>query len=286
MATNNLITNANFTREEQHFFINSTEIPGVQSIEATSEINSVPLVYIGMTGISYIPVGPQQGQVSINALLISNDQFIDFTGKHGVNGYILKKQTNTGDNFGFTSGYLTSYSSTCSIGQIPQIGAQFLVVGNIGKIDSSEASSVITNFTSITGATSTLALKIADPGSMTISLSDFDTNRVQSYSLNINVPRQVNYILGDRYPNSVEINYPMQVSLDFTVDYNDYVTKSIRDFPFNDKIRNITLVHKNLEDSSTISTFAFTGMQLTSERYATDVNGSVTLTAKYQTFLN
>lgn len=188
MATNNFISNSNITREEQHFFINSTEIPGVQSIEASYELNSIPIKHIGMTGVQCIPIGPQQGVFNVNASLITDDQFIGLTGIHGVNGYVFKNITNTGENFGFTSGYLTSYASTCSIGQIPSIAAQFLVVGNIGKIESSEASSVVSNFNLIRTATSILPLKIADPGSMTISISDFNTNRVQSYTLNINVP--------------------------------------------------------------------------------------------------
>lgn len=282
--TNNLISNSNITREEQHFFINNTEIPGIQNVGMSYQTNSVPLRHIGMTGIQTIPAGPTIGQVRVNALLITNDQFVGLTGNHGINGYIFKTLTTTGDNFGFVSGYLTSYSNSCSIGQIPQIGAEFQVYGNIGKIDSTEAASVITNFNNIVNHTSVLPLKIANPNSIDISLSDLNTNRVQSYSVTVNVPRQVNYILGQRYPESVETNYPIESLVNFTVDYNDYAAKNIFSFPLNEKKQNITITLKDLETSETISQFNFSGMELVGESYSTDINGSVNLTAQYQAY--
>lgn len=281
---NNLINNSRFTREEQHFFINNIEIPGVQSAEIEYRTNSAPLNFIGMTGVSRIPTGPPQGNARVNAILITTDQFLPLTGNYGINGYIFKDLSTTGDNFGFVSGYLTSYASTCSIGQIPQIAADIQVFGNAGRIPSSEAASVVSNFNNIINHTSVLPLKIANPNSIELSLNDFNTNRVQSYSVNINVPREPNYILGQRYPESVNINYPIEFLVDFTIDYNDYIAKNSFNFPLNERNENITITLKDLETNENITNYGFSGMQLISERYAAGVDGSVKLTMQYQGF--
>jgi hypothetical protein len=283
---NNLVANSNTTREEQHFFIGSTQIPGVQTVDYSYTTNSIPLKFIGMTGnVMSIPAGPENGRVGVGTLLITNDQFIGLTGNQGVNGYIFKDITQTGNNIGFVSGYLTNYNASCAIGQIPQIGANFEVLGNIGRIPSSEASSVVSNFQSIASHVSTLPLKIANPNSIVLSLSDLTTNRTQSFDVNITVPRQANYIIGNRYPVSVSINYPIEARVRFTIDCNDYVFKTLKSFPFNEKRNDISITLKDLEIGDTILTYSFSDMELVGEEYSTDVNGSARATIEYRKFL-
>lgn len=280
-----LINNGNIYKEEQHFFVNSTEIPGVQSIEASFTQNMAAVNHIGLSGITYIPRGPQEASVSVSSLFITNDQFINLTGNTGINGFIVKGKGETASNFSFTSGYLTAYSTTCSIGQIPQINAAFNVYGNMGKLAASESATVSTQLTQISTNTSTSPLRIADPGSMSINLGEYTTNRLQSYSLNINVNRLPVYILGSRLPARVEINYPMEVNLSFTIEQNDYTPEKLRDFPFNEQTKSVTIVQKDLKDSSTIATYGFSGLKIVSENYGTNVNGATTITTSLKGYL-
>jgi len=283
---NDIIAQGRVTKENQRLFINSTEIPGVQNTQLNYQINATPLKHLGLSGIQYIPRGPQVGNVSISTLLISDDQFLQYTGNVGFNGYVVRSKSNTTNNFSFTSGYLTSYSSRCAIGQIPQIEANISVLGNIGQLSSSESAAVSTDLTNIAASNSNLLLKIADPGSINIDLGDFNTNRCISYDLNINVPRNPIYIQGQQAPIKVETNWPIEVNCNFTAEVDDYTPKTLNDFPESPKKRNITITLKDLDTAANIVNYGFSGMQLIGENYSSNNDGPVTMSLNYQGFIN
>ena len=119
------------TRESQRFFLGTGEVVGNQSVNFSYDSSFQPLQYLGAGSTKFSPAGPMVGSVSVSTLLISDDQLLQFTGNFGTNGFLLRSRTNTNENVSFVSGYLTSYTSRCSIGQIPEIGANFSVFGNI-----------------------------------------------------------------------------------------------------------------------------------------------------------
>jgi len=264
---NNFIGNGYIPPEEQLVFINTEQIPGVQSVGISYTNNATNLKHLGMSGVcNYFPNGPYNGNVDISTLLISDDQFLNFTGAAGVNGHILKTRANTTETYNFTSGYLTNYNCRCSIGEIPQINANFIVFGEMGRISNSD-STINTQLTTISGGWSTLALKIADPGSITFSVGDFTTNRVQDFNVNVIVERVPTYIIGSASPKYVDINYPIDVECSFNMENNSYSHKKLRDFPFNDTAHNMIITLKDLDTSTNIIQYGFSGMRLVSENY-------------------
>lgn len=282
-----VINNGRITRENQHFFLGNIELPGLQSVEMNYSINAKPIKHLGQNGtVNYVPAGAQVGDVSLSAYLISDDQIINYTGLNGVNGYLLQNQTNTGSNFSFTSGYLTSYVSKCAIGQIPQIDAQFKVLGNIGRINGSESQDVVNNFTYFQGNNSNLLLKVPGPGSININIDDFTTNRVNSYSLGITIDRHPFYILGQRNPNKVEINWPIQVEGKFQIEVNDYTPFTIKNYPMTLRSKNLTITISDYNTNNTISTFSFNNVKLMSEAYRMTENANAVIDITYKTFLN
>ena len=126
-------------REEQLFFVNGTQISGIQSLDANYSTNYAPLKFIGMNETQYIQRGPKTASITLNQSLIASDQFLKFTGSSGFNGYVFKSKSNTSDNFSFTSGYLTSYNSRCGIGNIPEVSIGVQVYGNIGELANTES---------------------------------------------------------------------------------------------------------------------------------------------------
>lgn len=282
MPTNNLISNYVIKREEQHFFINNTEVPGIQNLDIEYTQAVAPLKHIGCGGQYFaLPAGRFGGQASVTSLLISNDPFINLTGNSGVNGYIVKTYGNTTQNFSFVSGYMSSYTVNCSIGQVPQINASFDVFGEIGKVDSSDADRISSDFSAINAYVPNLPLKIAASNSISLNISDFSTNRVQSFNLGITCARNPVYILGNRYPARVEIEYPMQVSLDFAMDLNDYNARKASLFPLRDTKNGVSVIFNDIQNNQPILSFAFTGMTFAGEAQRSNVNNSVSVVTKY-----
>lgn len=277
--------NSNLTREAEHFYLGSNEIPGVQSIDFNYTLGFEKVKSIGKNNNIFLPTGPQQGNVSISLSSVTSDQFYPLTGNYGVNGYLIEDRSNLANNFSFTSGYLTNYSCNCSIGQIPQIAAQLQTFGNIGRISTSENNDVIRDFSNIPNSTSNLLLKIADPGSLNVSISDLNTNRLQSFNLGLSVSRLAVYSYGSLYPVAVMINYPIEVDLSLTIDKNDYVAKNIRNFPFNDRNDSISLSFNDLQTKQNILNYSFNSMKLVGEAMRVDVNGSVSTTLKYKSYI-
>ena len=284
---NDLIAAGRITKDRQIALIGSVEIPGVQSINSSYQFNSEPLRYIGMTGaVQLVPQGAKNGTFNISALMVADDNFISLTGGGGVNGFILKNRGEQSENFSFTSGYLTYYGSKCSIGQIPESNATFSVFGNIGKLPVTENNDVVTSLAIIETGNASGLLQVVDPGSISISISDFTTNRVQSYDLSINIPRKPIYILGTGNPYRVEINYPVEILASFDIEVNDYGFRKLSDFPFAPKSGNLSITFKDLHTLQTIRTYNFANMFLLSESYSAGINGPVTATIGYRAFVN
>jgi hypothetical protein len=196
---------------------------------------------------------------------------------------IIKDRLKPTDNYGFTSGYITNYSTKCSLGQIPRTEIGIVSFGDLGKIISGDSNGSSGHFINIQSNTETRRPTIPGPGSVSLSLNgDFTVNRLLSYDINIGIDRKSIYALGDRYPISVKINYPIDINANFTFDLDNYSGYSTRDFPGSPKTGNFILQIKDFDDDTVIQAFRFSGMTLIYESYATDIEGNVLVNARYR----
>lgn len=285
MALIPLYAGGRLTKGEQRFFLNSVEVPGIQSFQAQFDIGAAFFKYVGVKNIDQIPRSAQIGGFSIASLLISDDMFINFTGNTGFNGYLIKDKTDTTQNFSFASGYLTSYTSRGSLGSIPEIEMVGTVFGNAGRLTSSESTDVSAHLGAIPTSNPTGVLKIPGPGSIDISIDDFVSNRVQSYDINIAVNRNPYYTLGQRPPYSVELNYPLEVTATFVIDVFDYNDRKMFDFPLSPNIKNLGLTVKDYLTSLPMASYNFNNMFLTTDRYNASVSANSTVQLTYKTYL-
>src|SRR3990167_4196705 len=288
MALNDLGIPTRITKEEQFFFLNADQVSGVQSVDISYTNNNVPLKYIGMRGnVTGVPRGPQVGSVNITTIPIGNDYFLSLTGNTGFNGYIIRDKVDPlGDNYSFTSGYLTSYNSRASIGTIPTIDIGIDIVGNIGKLNLTENSGVSGNFINISGGNGrTYPFQIVAPGYLTVNLDDYNTNRLISYDLSINVSRNPIYVVGKKLPNEVKTNLPVEVNLGFQLEIDTYTGRNLNNFPCVKNNKNITITLQDYNTSNAFITYSFNDMELIGEDYSTSVDGQTQSTLKYRKLL-
>jgi len=263
-------------RDQQRFFIGTTEIPGVQSVRAEYTNNASLVKYLGLAKYKHIPRGPQLANISLSSLLISDDLLIGKTGEAGFNGSIVKKDGT--QSVGFTSGYLTSYSSRYSYGSLPQIDAGITVLDNLNQPQT------IGEHQAITGAASNLILKIPGPGCLTLNIDEFSTNRVVSYDISIQCARNPVYNLGSVYPAFVELITPLEITCAFQVEINDYQMKSFRRYPFNENVQNLSLTVKTFDTDEQIINYTFNDLFMIGEAYETTVNGNAGVSVQYKAF--
>lgn len=270
-------------REEQRFYLNSDEISGVQTVQLQIPRNTAQVKFLGMHGKALVKTsrGPQVGTASVDAFIVSDDSFIPFTGEDAVNGYLLRAKNTHNDNLSFTSGFLTSYSNSCAIGQIPQIAAEFQVYGDVGNIVSSESEASGHLDFIATGEQPSMPLKIAAPGSMNITFDEFSSNRVQSYDISIGVSRTPIYSVGDRFPSEVKRNNPIEVNVGFLLEMNDSDIGNLREYPCRERINDLTLALNDVDDAEVFS-YKFHDLHLVNVNTNSSVDETVTIEASYR----
>ena len=291
-------------RENQRFFISSTEVRGTQSVQLSYAVPATPLRHIGQTGVySEVAEGPYVGSFSTSTLFIQNDPYIAYTGDFITNGYLHETEHGKATSadtldIAFTSGVLSSYTFNCSIGQIPRIDAQFAVFGNMGPLTSANANSSVFNSEISSQTTTTSAadngkdftLQIADPRSLRISMDDFESNRLNSFSININVGRRPIYALGESTPVKICRDFPIEVQCSFQIDMDahdlrsktGYEHKVLRDFPCSPHTENLTLQLFDHNTDGLLQTYSFTDLLLVSQSQGANIGGNSTATLTYR----
>lgn len=282
---NDFIIKENVRKEKQHFFLNTTEIPGIQNLQVSYEQNLKPLVFAGMGNPVMVPDGPQKGNVSLSYLVISGDSFLQHTGLGLFNSYIIRARDSTAQNVSMISGALTSYRSSCKIGEIPAIDINYSVFGNIGKLTAEDEYQLFLDFAVIAAQSTNYNYQIAFYGSIDLNINEFSTNRVLSYDLSLNIERNAIYPLGTRTPTQVEINWPIEVVCGVEYAVNDYPVYKLHNVPTGYKNQNLELILKSYNLDQTIIAYRFSGLSLVSEVYNTNVDGMSTVQAIYKGYL-
>jgi|TARA_Y100000593_G_scaffold95106_1_gene199791 hypothetical protein len=275
-------------RENQQVFIGSGQAFGVQSVEGSHELPEAPLEFVGLSDVIPYPSREAQGSMNFSALAVASDPFIKTIKSGAINAYILKERANSTDNYSFYSGYLTSYSNTCAIGEIPQLSASYKVVGDMGRIETGDfPDHAVTELDHIRDTDKeSVDFNVTAATTAEITLDDFTTNLVEDYSVNINIPRKDYYIIGKRTPQSVEIDYPVTVTASFTITVNDYSGMTMQGYPCKTKLKNFDIKLKNYKNHSLLTEFAFSNATLISESYSVTAEDQVRISATYRSYIS
>lgn len=276
-------SNYRISLDDQLFFINSTPIAGVQSLQFDTRKNLSVLRYLGQKKHKFYANGIQGGTVSINRLCVSDDIFLPLTGESGFNGYIIRQSAS--DNYSFASGYMTSYSLQGGINNPIQMTANIDVFGNLGTLESSDHNQISTDFSNINNHNYVEPVyKFAHPHYTSVTCDNVTSNRLQSFEINIQIPREPTFYLGKTEPDHVEINGPISINCSFQYEIDNYNMNKSKNKSTNHKISDITIALKTSQ-GSTIQTYSFSDMELLNESLSSSNNGSVIVDAEYQTFI-
>lgn len=283
------LVNSKIGAEHQILFLNRDKIVGLQSIEASQNFAAAPLSYagIGSKTLNFIPRGEQNNTLNINCYLINSDPFISLvTGNSLSNLYLLREQNDLINNYIFHSGYFNQYNSTYNIGNVPQISVTCISNKDAGKIPTGELSLDAQNDLAFisTGDYTITGLLIPSPGSITLNLDTFQSNRVQSYSINVNSNKIPKYKMGQKHPQSVEL-LSNNIECSFSFELGSYEIQKLRNFPKSGIVKNLSITVKDYNSENIIANYSFNNLNLVTEDYQNSANENVIVNQKYQTKL-
>jgi len=271
-------------REAEKITINNSGIQGVQSINAQYESVARPLDNLGITEIQYAPQGGQTASLQLNTLLINTleagysgsyslDVMQNFTGDIPFSG-IIDYGT---EKIYFSQGYLETYSVSCAIGEIPQTSTTSTIYGDFGTgvlfSEYDQGSSLIPS------------LNIPSYSSMEVNLDEFSSNRMTSFSVDIATPRVPIYTLNADKPAKVIAGTPIEVNVNFSLDVDDYKIKNMRLVPDETIFKNATITLKKNNSDTTLLSYSFDNMLLTSESFQAGVGSNATANFNLRSFI-
>ena len=271
-------------REAEKITINGSGIQGVQSINAQYESVARPLDNLGITEIQYAPQGGQTASLQLNTLLInpleaaysgsfSLDVMQNFTGDIPFSG-IIDYGT---EKIYFSQGYLETYSVSCGIGEIPQTSTTSIIYGDFGTgVLFSEYAQ---------GVPLIPSLNIPSYSSMEVNLDEFSSNRMTSFSVDIATPRVPIYTLNADKPAKVIAGTPIEVNVNFSLDVDDYKIKNMRLVPDETIFKNTTITLKKNNSDTTLLSYSFDNMLLTSESFQGGVGSNATANFNLRSFI-
>ncbi|HHZ97551.1 MAG TPA: hypothetical protein EYN67_18875 [Flavobacteriales bacterium] len=253
-------------REAENITINRTGILGVQSISTQYESVARPLDSLGITEIQYAPQGAQTASLQLNTLLthtleeghssqMSLDVMQNLTGNIPFSGII----DYGAEKIYFSEGYLETYSVSCGIGEVPQTSTTSTIFGDFGT------GVLFSEYAQGPGLIP--SLNIPSYSSMEVNLDEFSSNRMTSFSVDIATPRIPIYTLNADKPAKVIAGTPIEVNVNFSLDIDDYKIKNMRFVPDETVFRNATITLKKNNSDTTLLSYSFDNMLLTSESF-------------------
>jgi len=261
---------ASVSNYDQSVIINGFRLSGVQDLNGSYTIQKTPINILGQGHVLSLLNAPTEGNFSFSRNMISEDPLLNLTGNSGFSGTIdyLEK------SFGFSGGYLTSYSVSCGIGQIPTINTDITVFGDIGSGLSH----------SVTGTHP--AIYTPSQGSIFIECEGTGTNRITNFDYNININRQPIYKVGSKDPVEVCLIKPLEMTANFTLSVDDYETKRVLDILESPQTSNIKVLIKSADLSQTLQTYEIINASLVSETLSSSTESEMTVNLSYQGYVN
>lgn len=187
---------------DQSFVVNGYQLSGVDSVSVSFSIPLENSLVLG-ADFGYNLNNPMQAEISLNRNLLYQDPLLSFTGDSSFSGSFKYN----GKTYGFTSGYLTRYGVSCSVGDVPTVSCAISVYG---KLEPSYE---------VLPSEPHPAIYIPSPRSISVSGDNTATNRVKSFNYELNINRQAVFSL-DSYKDVDEVVFLPPINVSASVDFD------------------------------------------------------------------
>lgn len=256
---------------DQNVYIGGHKLSGVTSFQGDYQIPLENIDTIGCVGINPNINGPLTRTISMTRHIVSADPLLYLTGQSGVNGHIIYKN----NYFGFVSGYLNTYKVNASVGELTKVDTSFVIFNNIGG-------NVIDNEPVLNDQ---LPFTPANPGDISLNFQESATNRVTSFEYTIDCTRKPQYVLGSFNPAFVVLKRPLPVTLNFTVELDDYLCKDIQTLICSPYQQNLVINLNKCDKSTLIQSYSISNASLISNSYNSSLSENANVKLTYRGYI-
>jgi|TARA_R110000824_G_scaffold14858_5_gene62879 hypothetical protein len=222
--------NLGFGNYEHQLYIGNTKLRGVERVDLSYKIPERPINILGHGHVGHgyyggdintkpyslsAISGPIEGAVNINGFLIAEDFLLHYTGDTYTTG-CLSWSSDPVNYIGFENIYMTQHSVSCSINKLPKYSSTFQVYGDMGSG---------LNFRGLDSYPEVAS--IVNQGGIHLNFKGSGTNRVTDFDYDVKVRRSPIYEIGSGRPVQVDINWPIEVVAQITLETDDYEMRRI-----------------------------------------------------------
>lgn len=185
---------------ESKMYAGGFELPGIESINFSSQNNTSLIKPMGTTKGFTSVSGPLNNTLSITRSLVYKDPILyRYTGY----GTVMKASIfdeNNQNFYGFESGYMNSYSVNCAVGSVPRVTTNFVIADEIKSGANSDQS------------LSSLERRIQVPSQETLYVegSDFSNARVIGFDYSLSRKNKAFYTIGKKSVSNMETLSPIE----------------------------------------------------------------------------
>ncbi len=255
---------------DQSFSFCGQNLSGISDISFKSEFGFGYTPILGAKAFGYHKIGPSIGTVDFSRSLIYADPVINYTGDSPCSGQFSYGNT----LYGFESGYLTSYSVKCAVGQVPNVSSSISI---FGEMKSGAANQDFVQHPDIF---------VPSQKSMVLSNDYGQTNRITSFEWLVSAPRQPRFTLeGGLFPAEIVSPVPLQVAANITFSVAGFSPLDLNKFVRYADSPSFTIIVKNRDLSQNLLTLPLNNAQIINQQIQTTVDSPLSVTLQYIGYL-
>ena len=260
-----------YSVENQNFYLNNSLISGIEDLSISYGNNINPYLSIDSNDMNYFVSAPIIANLDLNYILSSNDPFISYTGSNSFSGKI-----EYGNKFfTFSSGYLNNYSIEYRLNEYPKVNVKTLLLGELGNTSGSFNFNPkpINNF------------DISDGCYVDLNLNEANSNRLESFGLNININRVPIYTIGNYLPDAVIIKYPINISLNFEFSMSDYDQEKVTNIFKSISSRDFSVNFRKYNTNQSLLKINLANLINNNTQLSYSINNDAKLTLSFDTYI-
>ena len=251
------------------------EVKGVQSFNGSWSAPYNQMMAAGYDFVGNELEGELVGEVGVSRYIITGNDPITGLMDNAISGFLVYGSDESYDKvFNFSQGYITSYESTCSIGEIATCDFGLTAYGGIGKMQSQARS-----YTEIIP-------EAARANYINLTTDFGSTNAIQSYSLGISLDRSPVNKIGDMFaPSEFVTSLPVTANISFDVLVHDFEVENIRNIICTGGTSNIA-INLNKCEGVNIRSFTLNNAVLLDSSLDAGIGSDMTVSLTYEAYYN
>ena len=254
----------------QSFRVDGYDLSGVSDVSFSTNYGKSFTPVLGRPNFGFTQTSPPESVVSFSRSLIYADPIFNHTGDSSFSGSFAYN----GNVYGFSSGYLTSYSVSASVGQVPSVSASVQI---FGELTSGFATQAQENHPS---------LFVPSPRSISVT-SDFgSSDKVTSFNYSISPNRLPQYsINGGLFPDFVGLVDPVRIEGSLTVNLSSQTPKDAMAYLREVFAPQFVIIIKDRMLQNTLMTLPVSNAEIVSSDLSATTDSPLNLNISYQGYL-